>query len=97
MSNIIDLTPVGCRTPGGVARVTKAMEAWQNSQAELANGAMFFLKEYADDLRRLMTEFEEDSTEAIEELNALEALIATMVAKQEEFVLAVAGRPSRKS
>lgn len=79
-SGTIDLTPVGCQSPEGNARVAKATRDFQGATAQVANAAETMYYEMLAG-----GEFE-DWTE-------LSAAIQTRKEKQDAFLKAVAGRP----
>jgi hypothetical protein len=92
----IDITPVGCQTPEGVARVNAAKEAFENATAEVANAATQLLVDWRPTLldglnNPLITQEGRDAL--FEDLHQLDALIDTRRRKQEEFLRAVAGAP----
>jgi hypothetical protein len=62
----------------------------ENSRAELANKALHFFRQYGDSIKHLDRELTEDVDEMV-------ALGKQMADDQEEFMQAVAGRPSRKA
>ncbi len=77
----IDITPVGCQTPEGVARVAKAKEEWDSATYLLANT-----------LRELMDNYVYGEGFTGDELHQLKALIGARDRKQEAFLRAVAGK-----
>lgn len=81
----IDITPVGCQTPEGNARVAKAMKAFDDSSAEVANKATEFLRE-------LLLEVKIPNALA-DDLKELTAAINRRKAIQEAFLRAVASAP----
>ena len=83
----IDLTPRGCQTPEGNARVAKALDEWNASAHQVANLAAQFL----DDAGPYLKFPAEDFGEAFGEL---ETAITDRAAKQEEFLRAMAGVPT---
>jgi hypothetical protein len=95
--NTVDITPVGCQTPEGVERVTKTLQAWEDSRVEFANTAVQFFSEHRDYLTALLKAFGPVAAPVLADMKEVIALGRTMVSDQEEFLLAVAGRPSSKS
>lgn len=83
----IDLTPVGCTTPEGQARVTASLKAFEDSGATLANAAIQFVDHYRSDIL--------DALGTVpglrEDFRELTNLIDARRRKQEEFMRAVAG------
>ena len=84
----IDITPRGCTTPEGAARVSKALEEWNGSAHEVANLAATVIESYGTVIKAAMVAYDPDSHE---EYGDLERAIETRAAKQEEFLRAVAG------
>jgi hypothetical protein len=80
----IDLTPAGCATPEGNARVAKALDEWNSSAHSVANLAQNLLS--GKDNGR---EDDADWTE-------LREAITVRNTKQESFLRAVAGAPEAK-
>ena len=74
----IDITPVGCQTPEGNARVVKAQQEWDSATHLLANT----VKEIMED----------DQKPTPDDIHQLRALIGARDRKQEAFLRAVAGR-----
>jgi hypothetical protein len=99
----IDITPLGLKVPGGPERVAKAQEAWEQMQARVANDTQHFLRENLDVIAQVLTFASrrsdiierEDANGIISDLREIETLAKEMVSLQDEFLLAVAGRPSR--
>jgi hypothetical protein len=86
----MDITPVGMKTPEGIARVNKAMRECENARAEVANKTHFLLQTHFETIRQnLVGDGEYD---AAEDLDDIKAAITDMLAKQDEFMKAVAGR-----
>jgi hypothetical protein len=85
LNQTIDITPVGCQTPEGIARVQKAQQEWDSVTHQLAN----MLKELLDCGVTLNSDGKVDR-DAIHQLNAL---IGARDRKQEAFLRAVAGAP----
>jgi hypothetical protein len=77
----IDITPRGCETAEGCARVAKAQEEWDSVTHQLANTLKELLDGYA---------YGEGFTG--DELHQLKALVGARDRKQEAFLRAVAGR-----
>jgi hypothetical protein len=83
----IDLTPVGCQTPEGNARVLQAQQEWDSATHELANT-----------LKRVIDEVFDRDTDKIaraEYYSELQTLIGIREVKQEAFLRAVCGQPQR--
>lgn len=89
----IDLTPESLKTPEGAARVSKALDDWNNARVEFANAASRFISRHGDEIRSMLRRLNEDSAyldcEELEELN--EAFTAT----QDGFLRAMANHPPR--
>jgi hypothetical protein len=83
----IDLTPVGCQTPEGNARVAKAQQEWDSATHDLANT-----------LKRVIEEIFDRDTDKIaraEYYSELQTLIRTREAKQNEFLRAICAAPEQ--
>ena len=87
----IDITPVGCQTPEGNARVLQAHQEWDSATHLLANTVKQFFDAFEDPIRGL---FLVDAS-LCEELHQLRALIGARDRKQEAFLRAVCGQPHR--
>jgi hypothetical protein len=87
-STTIDITPVGCQTPEGAARVAKAMKEFEDSAASLANASMEFFDTHEKDILHCMTMYED----VADDVHQIRALIGARRRKQEAFLRAVAGR-----
>jgi S-ribosylhomocysteine lyase LuxS involved in autoinducer biosynthesis len=82
----IDITPVGCQTPEGNARVLAAQQEWDSATHLLANT----LKELLDSGITLhRPDYNPPDRESMHQINAL---IGARDRKQEAFLRAVAGR-----
>ena len=99
MSFFIDMTPVGCKTPEGVARSNQAVENLDNARTIFANNAVIFLQDYTDFLIGVVKfsalNGKIDQDEANEFLQALEDMDTDSMhvsASQNEFFRAVTGR-----
>ena len=91
----IDITPEGCKTPEGNKRVNDAMTAFQESREEVARLATSLLRnETILDILRAGLEAQEEH-EAIDQLDALYDAVGVRMRAEEDFVLAVAGKPKR--
>ena len=90
----IDITPEGCKTPEGAAKVRTAQTDWDDATHALANALIEFLDTHEDDLTAAMDTYED--THSIEgwrdDLHQLRALIGGRNRKQEAFLRAVAGQ-----
>jgi hypothetical protein len=84
----IDITPVGCQTPEGAARVAKAMKEFEDSAASLANASIEFFDTHEKDILHCMTMYEG----VAEDVHQIRALIGARRRKQGAFLRAVAGR-----
>jgi len=51
---MIDITPVGCQTPEGNAKVAKAVKEFDDAGAALANAAIEFFDNHASDITHAM-------------------------------------------
>lgn len=96
----IDITPAGCQTPEGIARVNKAMREFDDATAEVANAATRFF----DDHRLTLVEVaggvsicEDDRIALKDDLRQLQAIIGTRRPKQEALLRAIAGAPPEPS
>jgi hypothetical protein len=89
---MIDITPVGCSTPEGNARVAKAIKDFDDATAALANAAIEFLDTHEEDILHAMEMYEDVS----EDIHQLRALIGARNRKQGAFLAAVAGSSERK-
>lgn len=80
----IDITPVGCQTPEGNAKVNAAKDEWDSATHAVANA----IKECIDDLfdRNL------DKITHAELYSELQTLIGIKDVKQEAFLRAISGR-----
>lgn len=85
----IDLTPRGCTTPEGNARVQAAQQEWDSVTHQLAN----LLKELLD----CGVTFNSDGKVDRDAIHQIQALIGARDRKQEAFLRAVAGVPEQKS
>ena len=84
----IDITPVGCQTPEGAARVAKAMKEFEDSAAALANASIEFFDTHEENILHCMTMYEG----VAEDVHQIRALIGARRRKQDAFLRAVAGR-----
>lgn len=91
----IDLTPEGCKTEEGAKRVERTMNTLENTRAEMANRSVRFLSEYGSVIKQL-AKCDDDGADIILTINELVLLGKQMNEDQEEFMLAVGNRPSRK-
>jgi hypothetical protein len=87
-STTIDITPVGCQTPEGAARVAKAIKEFEDSSASLANASIEFFDTHEEDILHCMTMYEG----VAEDVHQIRALIGARRRKQDAFLRAVAGR-----
>lgn len=85
----IDLTPEGCKTPEGAARVRKATQEFEDANAAVANKATEFLDTHEDDILHCMEMYEGIA----DDVRELRALIVARRKKQDAFLRAVAGNP----
>ena len=81
-------------TPEGTERLNKALKAFDESHAVVANVASRFLIRYAYEIKRAMQQ--SDDKGAMDELNDVLDTIATRTEAQEEFLRALAGHPAAK-
>jgi hypothetical protein len=88
----IDLTPEGCKTPEGNARVNAALEVWQGHQANMANESASFFREFGDGILRGERPDAETFADLREAIGDLRETAKNMATAQEEFLRAVAGR-----
>ena len=84
----IDITPVGCTTPEGNAKVAKAIKDFDDASAALANAAIEFFDTHESDFLHAMGMY----PGVAEDVHQLRALIGARNRKQEAFLSAVAGR-----
>ena len=88
----IDITPEGCKTPEGNARVNEAMKAFTESREEVARLATSLLRNGTVlDILRAGLEAQ-DEHEAIDQLDALYDAVAARLKAEEAFLRAVVGR-----
>jgi hypothetical protein len=80
----IDITPRGCQTAEGNARVVKAQAEWDDATHALAN----YLKNVVDDIFYT----DGDKIARAEYYSELQTLIGIREVKQQAFLRAVAGR-----
>jgi hypothetical protein len=87
----VDLTPVGCSTPEGIARVNRAVDAMHGANAGCVNA----LRELLDalDVLASMRPLGEEMTEAQAEARAA---MRQQIVAQDEFLRALAGRPAAR-
>ncbi len=88
MTTTIDITPESCKTAEGAARVQKAMQEFEDSNAALANAATEFFDTHEDDILHCMEMYEG----VAEDVHQVRALIGARRRKQDAFLRAVAGR-----
>jgi hypothetical protein len=89
-TRFIDITPVGMKTPEGIARVNKAMQEWENIRAEVANKTHHLLRDHFYALRQTLVR--NDESDAAEDLDEIMEDCKRMITAQDEFLKAVAGR-----
>lgn len=83
----IDITPAGCKTPEGAARVKQTMDAFEESHAQVANAATEFYR----NLTNCYT-YEEFREVMDDEGADLKTLIERRSKAQDNFLRAVTGR-----
>lgn len=83
----IDFTPKSLTTPGGIARVNKATQEFEDSAAALANAAIAFFDTHEDDILHCMEMYEGIA----DDVQDIRALIVTRRQKQEAFLRALSG------
>jgi len=86
---MIDMTPEGCKTPEGAAKVNEAIRAFEDSAAALANAAMEFFDTYEDDILRMTRDWEIGSMK--DDMADIRVMIQTRRKAQEEFLKSLAG------
>lgn len=84
---IIDITPEVLKTLAGAARVNQAVKEFEDASADVANNAISFLDNWADEIAAI------GNREMIEELNDLNSAIENRRRKQEAFLRAMANQP----
>lgn len=89
----IDLTPESLKTPEGAARVSKALDDWNNARVEFANAASRFISRHGDEIRSMLRRLNEDS--AYSDCEELEELNEAFTATQDGFLRAMANHPPR--
>ena len=92
---VMDLTPRGCETPEGVARVNKAMEAFESSHVVVANEATAFLRKYKDYIEAAMVQCPDP--DSVADYRELEQAVAGRGEAQDAFLRAVAGQPAGRA
>jgi hypothetical protein len=85
---MIDITPVGCSTPKGAARVAKAIKDFVDAGAALANAAIEFFDTHESDILHAMEMY----PGVAEDVHQLQALIGARNRKQGAFLAAVVGQ-----
>jgi hypothetical protein len=91
-TDTIDITPGGCQTPEGNAKVNAAMKVFEESREEVARLATALLKNgtIVDMMRSVLVA--QDEQEAIDYLDSLTDAVETRLKAEEAFLCAVAGR-----
>jgi hypothetical protein len=84
----VDITPVGCTTPEGNAKVAKAIKDFDDAGAALANAAIEFFDTHESDLLHAMEMY----PGIADDIHQIRALIGARNRKQDAFLSAVAGR-----
>ncbi len=84
----IDITPESVKTPEGAARVTKALKAWDETHAEVANLAAQFVDAHGAEVLHCMEMYEG----ACEDFRELRTAIEARARKQDEFLRVLAAR-----
>jgi hypothetical protein len=91
----VDLTPRGCTTPEGRARVLVAQQAFDDSAAALANAAMEFFDNHGNLVMEAIRGVEDAALrkELRKQFSGVTALMTARLRAQEAFLRAVAGAP----
>jgi hypothetical protein len=92
----IDLTPRGCTTPEGQARVAQAQRDMDSANAELANAAEQFFANHEMALIEMISAEAKSEPDIREDWAELQSMLATRHKVREEFMRAVAGVPPQK-
>jgi hypothetical protein len=85
LTQTIDITPAGCTTPEGNARVQAAQQEWDSATMVVANAAEQLVGNYREGL---LFHYRED-------VRGLKAAIAVRERAKEAFLRAVAGAPEQ--
>lgn len=88
----INITPEGCKTPEGIERVNKALEAKDSAAYDVTNRTINLLKECGDILEKQLAK--DDDEYAKEQYDELKEAIKTYQDATEEFLYAISGRPN---
>jgi hypothetical protein len=81
----VDITPEGCKTPEGQAKVALAVKEMEDQTAEVANLCWAYIGEYGAAIRAALPELAEVTTD-------LQQAIALRQEKQEAFFIALSGK-----
>lgn len=102
----IDLTPAGCKTPEGNARVNKAIDKLENARTEVAQSTGAFIRENAYRIREALTDerflnrsasfSRDEANEVLESLAKLETKCNEINDLHDEFLRALSGRAPRE-